>query len=71
MNDYDLLVVVCNVVFVEVVCVINFDILVDVDFLWNIWYNFVLLKDYFDRLCNVFFKLLEMDFDSGESVLKF
>ena len=71
LNDYDPSVVARNAVLVEAACAINPDIPADVDFLWNIWYNLALSKDHFDRLCNVLSKLLETDFDSGESVLKF
>lgn len=71
LNDYDPSVVARNAVLVETACAINPDIPADVDFLWNIWYNLALSKDHFDRLCNVLSKLLETDFDSGESVLKF
>ena len=71
LNDYDPSVVARNAVLVEAACVINPDIPADVDFLWNIWYNLALSKDHLDRLCNVLSKLLEKDFDSEESVLKF
>lgn len=71
LNDYDPSVIARNAVLVEAVCAINPDIPADVDFLWNIWYNLALSKDHFDRLRNVLSKLLEKDFDSGESVLKF
>lgn len=71
LNDYDPSVVARNAVLVEAACAINPDFPADVDFLWNIWYNLALSKDHFDRLCNVLSKLLETDFDSGESVLKF
>ena len=70
-NDYDPSVVARNAVLVEVACVINPDIPADVDFLWNIWYNLALSKAHFDRLRNVLSGLLEKDFDSDESVLKF
>ena len=71
LNDYDPSVVARNAVLVEAACEINPDIPADVDFLWNIWYNLALSKDHFDRLRNVLSKLLEKDFDSEESVLKF
>ena len=71
LNDYDPSVVARNAVLVEVAYVINPDIPADVDFLWNIWYNLALSKAHFDRLRSVLSGLLEKDFDSDESVLKF
>ena len=71
LNDYDPSVVARNAVLVEVACVINPDIPGDVDFLWNIWYNLALSKAHFDRLRSVLSELLEKDFDSDDSVLKF
>ena len=71
LNDYDPSVVARNAVLVEVACVINPDIPADVDFLWNVWYNLALSKAHFDRLRSVLSGLLENDFDSDESVLKF
>ena len=71
LNDYDPSVVARNAVLVEAACAINPEIPADVDFLWNIWYNLALSKAHFDRLRNVLSVLLEKDFDSDESVLKF
>jgi len=71
LNDYDPSVVARNAVLVEAACVINPDIPDDVDFLWNIWYNLALSKAHFERLRSVLSELLEKDFDSDESVLKF
>lgn len=70
-NDYDPSVVARNAVLVEASCSINPEIPADVDFLWNIWYNLALSKAHFDRLRNVLSVLLDKDFDSDESVLKF
>lgn len=71
LNDYDPSVVARNAVLVEAACVINPDIPDDVDFLWNIWYNLAFSKAHFERLRSVLSELLEKDFDSDESVLKF
>ena len=71
LNDYDPSVVARNAVLVEAACAINPDVPADVDLLWNIWYNLALSKEHFERLRNVLSELLEKDFDSDESVLRF
>ena len=71
LNDYDPSVVARNAVLVEAACAINPEIPDDVDFLWNIWYNLAISKAHFDRLRNVLSELLEKDFESDGSVLKF
>ena len=71
LNDYDPTVIARNAVLLEAAGVINPDIPADIDFLWNIWYNLALSKSHFDRLQEILSELLERDFDSHESVLKF
>ena len=71
LNDYDPTVVARNAVLLEIAGVINPDIPADTDFLWNIWYNLALSKSHFDRLRKNLSELLERDFDSRESILKF
>lgn len=71
LNDYDASVVARNAVLFEAVSVINPDIPADIDFLWNIWYNLALSKSHFDRLRKILSELLERNFDSRESILKF
>ena len=71
LNDYDPSVVARNAVLLEVASVINPDIKADVDFLWNIWYNLGLSQANFDRLRKILSELLEKNFDSAESVLRF
>ncbi|RMX52214.1 hypothetical protein pdam_00019209 [Pocillopora damicornis] len=60
-----------DAILLEVAGVINPDVPADVDFLWNIWYNLALSVADFDRLRKVLTELLERDFDSDESILKF
>ena len=71
LNDYDPTVVARNAVLLEAAGVINPDIPADIDFLWNIWYNLALSRSHFDRLRKILSELLERDFDSRESILKF
>ena len=71
LNDYDPTVVARNAVLLEAAGVINPDIPADIDFLWNIWYNLALSKSHFGRLQKILSELLERDFDSRESILKF
>lgn len=71
LNDYDPTVVARNAVLLEAAGAINPDIPADIDFLWNIWYNLALSKSHFDRLRKILSELLERDFDSRESILKF
>ncbi|KAL9951373.1 hypothetical protein ACROYT_G044026 [Oculina patagonica] len=71
LNDYDPSVVARNAVILEVASVTNPDIQTDIDFLWNIWYNLALSKSHFDRLRKILSGLLEKNFESDESVLKF
>ena len=71
LNDYDPTVVARNAVLLEAAGMINPDIPADIDFLWNIWYNLALSKSHFDRLRKILSKLLEIDFESRESILKF
>ena len=71
LNDYDPSVIARDAVLIEVARAINPDVPADVDFLWNIWYNLALSVADFDRLRKVLTELLERDFDSDESILKF
>ena len=71
LNDYDPSVIARNAVLLEVASAINPDVPADVDFLWNIWYNLALSVADFDRLRKVLTELLERNFDSDESILKF
>ena len=71
LNDYDPSVIARDAVLLEVAGVINPDVPADVDFLWNIWYNLALSVADFDRLRKVLTELLERDFNSDESILKF
>ena len=71
LNDYDPTVVARNAVLLEVASVINPDIQTDIDFLWNIWYNLALSRSHFDRLRRILSGLLEKNFESDESILKF
>ncbi len=71
LNDYDPSVVARNAVLLEIASVINPDIQTDIDFLWNIWYNLALSKLHFDRLRKILSGLLEKNFESDESILKF
>ena len=71
LNDYDPSVIARDAVLLEVAGVINPDVPADVDFLWNIWYNLALSVADFDRLRKVLTELLERNFDSDESILKF
>ena len=71
LNDYDPSVIARDAILLEVAGVINPDVPADVDFLWNIWYNLALSVADFDRLRKVLTELLERNFDSDESNLKF
>ena len=71
LNDYDPSVIARDAVLIEVARAINPDVPADVDFLWNIWYNLALSVADFDRLRKVLTELLERDFYSDESILKF
>ena len=71
LNDYDPSVIARDAVLLEVASVIHPDVPADVDFLWNIWYNLALSVADFDRLREVLTKLLNRNFESDESILKF
>ena len=71
LNDYDPSVTARDAVLLEIASVINPDVPADVDFLWNIWYNLALSGADFDRLRKLFTELLEKNFDSDKSILKF